>query len=136
VIETAGSRADSLALVEEQTDRLCFKFVIEPSARAPAFGGLCHRSGHRIHLSEDVHQTGSSAPASCDRLHRITTRLGRARRYRIGHVADHSTNLIRCSHQEIDSTSLFDATTAAFGQPSTLSRIRLTNHGDLRSQRR
>src|SRR5690606_6227782 len=25
-----------------------------------ALGGVCHRSGHRIHLSEDVHETGSS----------------------------------------------------------------------------
>ena len=63
-IEIAGDGADALALVEHQPDRLGFEVVIELPAR-PSLRGLCHRSGHRIRLSEDVHETGSS-PARDD----------------------------------------------------------------------
>ena len=59
-IQVAGHGRDALALVEHQPDGLGFEVVIKLPARAPALGGVCHRSGHRIHLSEDVHQTGSS----------------------------------------------------------------------------
>jgi hypothetical protein len=38
--------------------RLLFKLCIEPPALAPRLGTVRHWSGHRIRLSEDVHQTG------------------------------------------------------------------------------
>ena len=53
-------RAHALALIEHEPDGLSLEVVIELPAR-PALGSVCHRSGHRIHLSEDVHETGSSA---------------------------------------------------------------------------
>ena len=67
-VEIAGRGADALALLEDQADRLRFEVVIEPSAWAPApFRRLCHRCGHRIRLSESVHETGS-IPAVCQSL--------------------------------------------------------------------
>ena len=58
--ELAGDRADTAALVQHQPDRLRTKFIGElpPCSATPRTLG-CHR-GHRIHLSEDVHETGSS----------------------------------------------------------------------------
>src|SRR5688500_9313155 len=60
-IEIAGHRADWFAFVNHQSDGLSFEFIIELPTRAPAWRGLGHRCGHRIRLSEDVHQSGSSA---------------------------------------------------------------------------
>src|ERR1051325_11195788 len=57
-IEIAGDGRNRLAVLEDQADRLGFELVVKLPAR-PALGGVCHRSGHRIHLSEDVHETGS-----------------------------------------------------------------------------
>jgi hypothetical protein len=62
-IEVARHTAHAPALVEHEPDRLGLEVVIESPA-GPALGGLCHRSGHPIRLSEDVHQTGSNASAS------------------------------------------------------------------------
>jgi hypothetical protein len=58
-IEVARDARNALALVEHEPDRLRFEVVIESPA-GPALGCVCHRSGHRIHLSEDVHETESS----------------------------------------------------------------------------
>src|ERR1051325_8520533 len=60
-IEIAGDGRNRLAVLEDQADRLGFELVVKLPAR-PALGGVCHRSGHRIHLSEDVHETGSIPP--------------------------------------------------------------------------
>src|SRR5688572_16911217 len=59
-IEVARDRADALAFVEHQPDSLRFEVVIEPATRSSPLGRLCHRCGHRIRLSESVHETGSS----------------------------------------------------------------------------
>src|SRR5207247_10206418 len=59
-IEIAGDGADALAFVEHQPDRLRLEVVIEPATRPSPFGGLFHGRGHRIRLSESVHETGSS----------------------------------------------------------------------------
>ena len=53
------SAADEIS-IPDQSNHLRLEVVIEPPAHAPAPGGLCHRCGHRIRLSEGVHQTGSS----------------------------------------------------------------------------
>ena len=60
-VQVARGRRNALALVEHQAHRLGLEVVIEASARPPR-GCLCHRSGHRIHLSEDVHVIGSIPP--------------------------------------------------------------------------
>ncbi|MDP2322316.1 MAG: hypothetical protein Q8O42_23615, partial [Acidobacteriota bacterium] len=46
------------AFVDHQTNGLLLEFICEPSARPPALC-ICH-CGHRIRLSETVHETGSS----------------------------------------------------------------------------
>src|SRR4029450_4365669 len=59
-IKIARHGADALAFIEDQARRLLLELSIEPPALAPRLGTVCHWSGHRIHLSEDVHQSGSS----------------------------------------------------------------------------
>ncbi len=66
-IEIAGHARNALALVEHQTHGLGLEVVIKLPARAPGLlGSVGHRSGHRIHLSEDVHETGSSPHAHAE----------------------------------------------------------------------
>ena len=74
--------------------RLGLEVVIEPPARPPALRCLCHRSGHRIHLSEDVHETGSS-PDSWDTGQTASTRWGELSVARTSFVF---TDLIRANH--------------------------------------
>ena len=59
-VEITRHAADASAVIEHQSDRLGLEVVIELPVRAQAFGSLCYRSGYRFHLSEDVHETGSS----------------------------------------------------------------------------
>jgi hypothetical protein len=59
-IESAGDGAHRLGVVQDEAHRLGFEVVVKVPARAPAFRCSGH-SGHRIHLSEDVHEIGSSA---------------------------------------------------------------------------
>jgi hypothetical protein len=59
-IQIVGHRAHCLAVIENESDRLRLEVVVKPPARPPAFRRVDH-SGHRIHLSEDVHEIGSSA---------------------------------------------------------------------------
>src|SRR5262245_61073180 len=65
-IEVTGDTAHPLALVEHAPASLGLEVVIKSPA-CPALGRVCHRSGHRSRLSEDVHETGSS-PGVCRRL--------------------------------------------------------------------
>jgi hypothetical protein len=58
-VELAGDGAHGLAFVEDQPNRRFLQVVIELPAGAPARLASGH-AGHRIHLSEDVHETGSS----------------------------------------------------------------------------
>src|SRR5215510_7619461 len=61
-IKIAGNARDAFAFVEHQSHGLRLEFVIEPPALASSrFRSVGHGSGHRIHLSEDVHEIGSSA---------------------------------------------------------------------------
>ena len=57
-IEIAGRRGHDLALVEDQPHRPGLEFVTEAASGSFPFR-LGHR-GHRIRLSESVHETGSS----------------------------------------------------------------------------
>src|SRR4029453_15880676 len=59
--EVTGDRADRLAVIQDQANGLAAKLLIELPAWAPTFPAFGH-SGHRIHLSEDVHRFGSSPP--------------------------------------------------------------------------
>src|SRR5262249_1739756 len=62
-VEIPGHAPNALAFVEHQPAGLGFELVIELPARTPVLvGRVGHWSGHRIRLSEDVHQTGSSPP--------------------------------------------------------------------------
>jgi hypothetical protein len=58
-IDVTGDRADRLAVIQDHANGLAAKLLIELPAWAPTFPAFGH-SGHRIHLSEDVHETGSS----------------------------------------------------------------------------
>ena len=60
-IKVPSDRADAFAFVEYQPDGLRFKVVVEPATRSSPLGSFCHRCGHRIRLSESVHETGSNA---------------------------------------------------------------------------
>jgi hypothetical protein len=59
-IEVACDRANARAFVEDQPDGLCFEAVVESATCSSLLGGVCHRCGHPIRLSESVHQIGSS----------------------------------------------------------------------------
>jgi hypothetical protein len=59
-IEIAGGRTHGLALVQHEPDRLGVEVLVKPPARPPASRRGGH-SGHRIRLSEEVHEIGSSA---------------------------------------------------------------------------
>jgi hypothetical protein len=60
-IQIASDRRDALAFVEDQPHRLGFELLLEPSARPPPLACFRSHPGDPIHLSESVHQTGSSA---------------------------------------------------------------------------
>src|SRR5262245_11041102 len=58
----AGDGTCRLPLVEHQPHRLGLEVLVKLPAGAPALlGDVGHGSGHRIHLSKDVHESGSSA---------------------------------------------------------------------------
>lgn len=60
-IEVAGDGADGLAFIHDEPNRAGLELVREPPTEAS--GGLAaFHAGHRIHLSEDVHETGASSP--------------------------------------------------------------------------
>jgi hypothetical protein len=58
-VEIAGGGANRLAFVKHQAHGAGFELVGELAARSP-LRCVGHRSGHRIPLWKDVHQTGSS----------------------------------------------------------------------------
>ena len=65
----------ALALVEHQPDGLRLELVSELPAR-PALGCVCHRSGHRIHLSEDVHANRIKPSSASERSSLLRRRVG------------------------------------------------------------
>jgi hypothetical protein len=66
--EVAGRGGDGLAFIEYQPDGAGFELVGETASR-PLRCAFCH-GGHRIPLSEDVHETGSIAVSPSERLKR------------------------------------------------------------------
>ena len=58
-VQLAGDGADRFALVEDQPYGAFLELFREPPAGSPAWLAWGH-AGHRIHLSEDVHETGST----------------------------------------------------------------------------
>ena len=69
-IQLAGDGTDRLVFVEDQANGAFLELVRELPAYAPA-SGIFRHAGHRIHLSEDVHETGSSPPGVSKKFSRL-----------------------------------------------------------------